>query len=241
MHLVLLPGLDGTGALFRRFARALPEGLTSQAVHYPAHDPADYDDLLPRVRLQLPQAPFVLLGESFSGPLAIRLAAERPVHLRGLILCASFATAPLRTVPGTRRLLAQLLGQLRPPALGLRLLLLGRDAPPELVDEVQEALVDVTPAVLAQRLNAVLRVDVRDALRWAQVPLLYLRAERDRLVGLRSWREIKEVRRDAEATWLDGPHLLLQRRPELSAETVAKWVAGLPEETERGSGSSRKT
>ena len=79
MHLVLLPGLDGTGALFRRFARALPEGLTSQAVHYPAHDPADYDDLLPRVRLQLPQAPFVLLGESFSGPLAIRLAAERQV------------------------------------------------------------------------------------------------------------------------------------------------------------------
>ena len=86
----------------------------------------------------------------------------------------------------------------------------------------------MTPAVLAKRLDALLHVDVRDTLRWTQTPLLYLRAERDRLVGLRSWSEIHEVRRDAEAIWLDGPHLLLQRRPDLAAETVARWVAGLP-------------
>jgi pimeloyl-ACP methyl ester carboxylesterase len=197
-------------------------------VHYPTGEPFGYDELFPRLRLQMPQGPYVLLAESFSGPLAIRLAAERPPNLRGLILCASFARSPLRTVPGTRRLLAKTIGAVKPPAVGVRLLLAGADAPPELVDEVREALVDVTPAVIAKRVNEVFRVDVRDALRWSHCPLLYLHAERDRVVGLRAWKAIKAVRKDAETVWLDGPHLLLQRRPELSAETVAKWVGRLP-------------
>jgi pimeloyl-ACP methyl ester carboxylesterase len=46
-----------------------------------------YDELLPLVLEHLPtDRPFVVLGESFSGPLAIRIAAVRPPCLRALVL-----------------------------------------------------------------------------------------------------------------------------------------------------------
>lgn len=170
----------------------------------------------------------MLVGESFSGPLAVRLAAERPEGLRGLILVASFVTSPLTALPGTRRLLARALGRLRPPALAVRLLLAGRDAPPELVREIQDAIGAVDPAVIARRLDEVLRVDVRDALRWTACPLLYLAGEHDRLVGRRAWEEIFEIRRDLTLRRVDGPHLLLQRRPEVCAELIAEWLRSCP-------------
>jgi hypothetical protein len=43
--------------------------------------------------------PFVLLAESFSTPVAIRVAAENPTNLKGLILCAGFATSPVSGLP----------------------------------------------------------------------------------------------------------------------------------------------
>ena len=38
---------------------------------------------------------FVVVGESFSGSLALMLATRRPVGLRGVVLCASFVRFPL--------------------------------------------------------------------------------------------------------------------------------------------------
>ena len=68
----------------------------AQTVHYPPDRCLGYDALEPWLRDRLPAEPFVLLAESFSGPLALRLAADPPVGLQGVILVASFARAPVR-------------------------------------------------------------------------------------------------------------------------------------------------
>src|SRR5260221_8527089 len=98
--LILMPGMDGTGELFAPLLRALGSSMESAVVRYPADAPLGYAELLPRVRAELPSSePFVLLGESFSGPLALMLAAEAPAGLRGVILCASFASNPIHWLP----------------------------------------------------------------------------------------------------------------------------------------------
>ena len=75
--LVLLPGLNGTGILFESLQTALGQSLDVRVVRYP--------QLQGHARKSLPtDRPFVLLGESLSGPIAIRLAAERPRELVGL-------------------------------------------------------------------------------------------------------------------------------------------------------------
>src|SRR5689334_8209434 len=93
--LVLLPGLDGTGELFAAFVAAL-RGHDVQIVDYPRDRAMSYAALEEFVREKLPgEVDYFLLAESFSGPIAISVAASSPPHLRGLILCGSFAANPL--------------------------------------------------------------------------------------------------------------------------------------------------
>ena len=85
--LVLLPGLDGTGRLFKDFIAALPPTLSAVAVAYPGDRCLPYADLAAIVQSNLPTPePFVLVAESFSTPLAIACAAKQPLGLKGLVL-----------------------------------------------------------------------------------------------------------------------------------------------------------
>src|SRR5262249_52151039 len=94
-RLVLLPGMDGTGILLEPLLELLPADLVAKVVSYPANEPCGYEGLLKIVRAALPEdGPFILLGESFSGPLAIIAADARPRGLQGVVLCASFVRSP---------------------------------------------------------------------------------------------------------------------------------------------------
>ncbi|WP_222432862.1 alpha/beta fold hydrolase [Caenimonas sedimenti] len=108
MTLVLLPGMDGTGELFAPFIAAY--GGATQVVRYPPTAVLNYAGLEEVARSALPRGePFVLLGESFSGPIAISLAASRPPNLLGVILCCTFARNPRPFLGPFRSLLPMLL------------------------------------------------------------------------------------------------------------------------------------
>jgi pimeloyl-[acyl-carrier protein] methyl ester esterase len=95
-HLVLLPGLDGTGELFSDFVAALPKTITTHTVSYPAKEFLPYIDLRPFVIAAIPRSePFTLLAESFSSPLAVEFAATKPSNLVALIICSGFVSRPL--------------------------------------------------------------------------------------------------------------------------------------------------
>jgi pimeloyl-[acyl-carrier protein] methyl ester esterase len=79
-RLVLLPGLDGTGELFAPFIDELGE-IRSQVIAYPADRAMNYAEHESCARSQLPMdEDFVLLGESFSGPVSIAIAAAPPAN-----------------------------------------------------------------------------------------------------------------------------------------------------------------
>src|SRR5262245_23390841 len=95
VSLVLLPGLDGTGNLFRPLLQKLPAEVEPIVLSYPAREFLDYSALAQLALRSLPtDRPVVLLGESFSGPVAVLAAAAQPKGLLGVILCASFVIAP---------------------------------------------------------------------------------------------------------------------------------------------------
>jgi pimeloyl-ACP methyl ester carboxylesterase len=107
--LVLLPGLDGTGQLFAEFVKVLGPHIDTLVVPYPKDRALGYDELETLVLAALPTAgPFVVLGESFSGPLAIRIAARAPPGLAAVILSASFAKNPYPWLGWARPLAAWL-------------------------------------------------------------------------------------------------------------------------------------
>jgi pimeloyl-[acyl-carrier protein] methyl ester esterase len=228
--MVLLLGMDGTGKLLLEFVHALPARIRKEIPQYLTDVVLSYDQLAKMVRSMCEDSPpFVLLAESFSTPLAIRIAAENPANLRGLILCAGFVMSPARGVTRWLALaLAPLLMRAALPEAAIRSRLVGRDASRSLVTTVREAIASVQPAVLAARLRAVLECDVRSDLRRVAVPMLYLQAQHDRLVPARCLEEIRAVRPEIRAIVIDAPHFLLQREPRQTAEIVAAFLRDLP-------------
>lgn len=211
--LVLLPGMDGTGIMFEPFVRTLRH-LEPRVVRYPA-ELTSYPDCIAYARAQLPvDRPFLLLGESFSGPVAMALAAEHPPHLAGLVLCATFAKNPRPRLAWWAAPLLRLLPPMRLPRPLLRRLLLGRRAPESLIRLVDLMLPQVPTATLKQRLLAVGEVDRTAQLAQVRVPALALCASHDRLVPGSACMWMQAHLPGLEIHTIEGPHWLLQTRPE---------------------------
>lgn len=223
-RLVLLPGMDGTGQLFAPFIAALDGSVTPSVVRYPAHL-SSYPALTAWAKAAAPtDEPFVLLGESFSGPIALTLAAERPAGLAGLILCATFARCPSAWLARLRPVLGWLPPLPPSRALMRRLLCNGDQASPDTFCALQSAVASVTPSVMLARLREVAAVDVRETLEQVHVPLLYLRARQDRLVSAQSLEEIRRLKPGIQLAEFNAPHLLLQTASPLAAMAVRGFI-----------------
>ncbi|WP_198420840.1 alpha/beta fold hydrolase [Massilia atriviolacea] len=222
--MVLLPGMDGSGELFAGFIAALGDRFDVIVVSYPAAPALGYAGLAGHARAQLPRdRPFVLLGESFSGPVAIALAASTPPGLIALVLCCTFARmprpllAPLRPLVGVLPMWPVLTPLIAP-------FLLGFGAPAALRQALRGALDKVRPARLRQRLKEVMAVDYTASAQAIAVPVLYLQALHDRIVPPAAARLLASLCPDWRLVALPGPHLLLQASPRHTATLVRDFV-----------------
>jgi pimeloyl-[acyl-carrier protein] methyl ester esterase len=219
--LVLLPGLDGTGDLFAPLTEGLPKSLSTRVVRYET-DCCSYTDCVIAARSALPvDQPFVLLGESFSGPVAAALAAESPAGLIGLIFCASFIRSPSSLLTALKPLV-EFGPAIRPPAMLMAAFLLGRFETPELRERMIQTIERVPAATLENRLLA-----ETHAARRIQVPCVYLEASDDRLVSASSVREVTAAVPHLQTQKINGPHFLLQANPVDSAAAILAFVDSL--------------
>jgi pimeloyl-ACP methyl ester carboxylesterase len=226
-EVLILPGMDGTGTLHSELVAELNSlGVGARSVSYPVAESLGYAHLAELVRVQLPaDRPYVLLGESFSGPVALLVAASNPKGLIGLVLSTTFARAPVSFLGWAARLTR--LAPTRLPSPLISWFLLGRWATRDLVQRVQSAMATVQPAVLRARAAAAMGADVTRALPSISVPALVLRAKNDRLLVLAPHTELADQLPTATQVDLDGPHLLLQAQPRSSAQAIAKFVRGI--------------
>lgn len=96
LTLVLLPGLDGTEVFFNHCSPRSPDGSSLSSLPIRRRAPVVMRNLLDPVLAAVEDAKdFYVLGWSFSGPLALMLAAKERSKVRDVILCASFVRPPL--------------------------------------------------------------------------------------------------------------------------------------------------
>jgi len=86
--------MDGTGELLTALVDQLSLLRSAQIISFPANRSLGYDDLIAYVAERTPKGRFAILGESFSGPIAIEIAATES-RVAGLILASSFARHPI--------------------------------------------------------------------------------------------------------------------------------------------------
>jgi pimeloyl-ACP methyl ester carboxylesterase len=218
--------MDGTGILFEPLLELLPADLEAKVVSYPVNEPCGYQDLLGRVLAALPNNDrFILLGESFSGPLAIMAADARPRGLQGVVLCAAFVRNPVPWLARFSDVLARPMTLAMVPAFIKLRVLMGARATPRLRSLFARAEALVSPDVIAARIKAVLRVDVSDELRRCPVPVLYLRGQHDRLVPARCSELIVECKSDSHVVSVSAPHLVLQTNPADALAAIQRFIA----------------
>jgi pimeloyl-[acyl-carrier protein] methyl ester esterase len=211
--IVLLPGMDGTGAMFAGFVSSLEDEHRPIIVSYPADQPVGYRELESFARTFLPtDEPFILLGESFSGPIAISLAASKPAGLIGLVLCCTFARNPVPMLRPLKSLISRLplpyqfIGLVAP-------LLFGRFSTTQLRAALRQALARVPVSTLHARLSAVLGADFSEKMKDVAVPILYLQASEDRVISKSASRYVQSLAPEMRVIELKAPHLLLQAIP----------------------------
>ncbi|MGH6644146.1 MAG: alpha/beta fold hydrolase, partial [Bradyrhizobium sp.] len=221
----LLPGLDGTGRLYRRLAAELSGDFEVRILDYPADEFDGYEGLSENLALRLPQSdPFLIVAESFAGPLAVLLAASRPPGLEGVVIAASFLRSPVAQAGFLSRILRFLPTSIPPPLPILEAVLMGRWKDIEMRRELEESLRLVKPDVLKARLMAALRVDVREEFHRIAAPVLYLRATRDRLLQKNVVKGFAMKEGHVQRTDIEAPHFLFQAAASQAAEAMRNFL-----------------
>lgn len=218
---VLLPGLHGTEQLFGPMVDAAPPGAAVQIITYPMDPAMRFEDYVGHVRARLPgDRPYVIVAESFAGPIAITLAAEPPPGLRGLVLCNTFTRRP-----GSHAFLLLPLTaicSLSLPQWMCRRYLSGSD---RLRVPVKAADRRTPPDVYAARLRIALKLDVTTTFHRVTLPMLCLLGRRDRLINQRPMQRLAEAHPHATYQWLDAPHMILQAQPKACWDAITAFAA----------------
>jgi pimeloyl-ACP methyl ester carboxylesterase len=216
--------LDGTGLLLADFVDVLGTGVDARIVKYPPDVVMNYAELETLVRASLPtDRPFVLLGESFSGPIAMSIAADPPPNLRGAILVCTFSCVPGWSGAG---LLARLIPAVKfPMARIASWALLGRFTTQKLIDTLERSMAQVSPLVRKRRLCALLDVDIRDKLPAIAVPTLILYANEDRLIPRDAADAMAKKIPQATVMEFAAPHGLLQTVSAQAAAAITQFMA----------------
>lgn len=222
MKIVILPGLDGTGKLLSETRERLEPKHIVSVIQYPPHM-YRYEDLQVWVENLLPEDDFILVAESFSGPLAVMLSSKKPCGLKGVVFVATFAKTPVKLPSNSTYALeiiplkSRLLTWLAQP------LLMGKWSKREFTAKFRQAM-HLTPAsTIAGRFREVLKVDVAEKIRRLPIPFIYLSATRDRLVPSRMALDFALAPNVIFA--IDGPHFLLQANSSQSAAHILSFAA----------------
>lgn len=217
-EIVLLPGLDGTGELFDRVAQRLAEGLKVTVVRYPQDPLLGYAGYAKLVRETIGDRKVFLLGESFSGPVAILVATQLKSQITGLVLAATFVKSPW---PGWLLRRATHVDPKTAPSRIRDAMLMGSYGDPELVRRVDEIVQTLPRPVRNSRLRAIAEVDVRTHFSRLTCPILVLHGRGDWLVRKSSMQNAVCEKGRARMIVIPGAHMLLQTRPaEAAAEII---------------------
>ncbi len=224
---IVLPGMHGNALLLKEFQQRAPEHFDVR-VHELLDSEWSYDQLLERMKpLVIDSKPCVLIAESFSGPLIVKLAADLPDVVTHLVLVATFVTPP--TPWAAKCVPWPLLFRLPMPRSSAEFWMVGRGRSRQFIDHIRDAVGRTPPGTLAKRMRQTMQVNATHELSQVRCPVLYIQAKQDRMVPPHCLTAIEEVASagnvQLQTEQLDGPHLILQTHPSEAWDAIAGFVS----------------
>lgn len=223
MKIVLLPGLDGTGLMFSAIYKRLSQYREVQIVSYPKEGPQDYESLARHVQSVLPQdRDFILVAESFSGPIGYLLAQTLDPHLKAVVFVATFLESPRPVLLSVFRWLFAFIGGLRPPDFVLRKYLLGSAVTSSTLKLFWSAVMSTPKSILIARMNNILALSLPKNI--LDIPCVYIQAKDDQLVPKRCVSLFLKRIPQLRIYVIEGPHFVLQSNVEECAVVIEREI-----------------
>ncbi len=214
--------MDGTGRLFEPFIEALDENHDILTISLPGGQDQSYEFLTQYVRKRLPRDDrFIILAESFSGPIAYRLLQEEENRIATVIFVASFIKRPTLLAKLASRLVASfMLRRSLISDIAVKTLLLGFRSNQNLMQKFWQAVTEAGARTLKSRLEAVGSLPNPEQ-RISKV-CFYIQADNDCLVPGRNFDAFKQLFVDIRLYRIEGPHLILQTKPRECAAVIGE-------------------
>jgi pimeloyl-ACP methyl ester carboxylesterase len=234
-HLVLVPGIDGTGKLFYRQIPALERhfSVTAMRLRDQARSMDDLvADLDEEIRRLAGDRRVSLLGESFGGALTLSYAIAHPERVERLVILNSFAHfgSQARLWLGYHLLRATPWGMM---GIVRQLNAHRMHSPQTDRDEIRrfhDLMRSATREGYLSRLRILRDYDIRDRLPSIAAPVLYLAADRDTLVpSVEQARLMSELTPGGTMRVLQGHGHSCLIAPDMDlASIVADWMSRAP-------------
>jgi pimeloyl-[acyl-carrier protein] methyl ester esterase len=206
---VLLPGLHGSTVLYDAFVALAPPWARCVPVALPTLGDQSLDGLAATLEAELKSLEgFVLLGESFSGPIATRLASRLGQKVALLVLCNPLVEMPFALPAGLAASAASWRGM---PAAAAGAVLAGGDT--ALGRAALAGIRALPKEVLEARLAAAFTATSEEMAPPLTPPLLAILGTRDRLVSPDGTRALLAGVPFATVVEIDAPHLVVQTKP----------------------------
>jgi len=220
LKLVLLPGMDGTGKLFSPLLNAL-SGYDCEIIALPKTGSQDYPSITSFVRARLPKDQFVLVAESFSGPIGAALAAEGIENMKGIIFVATFLSTPKHLLLYVSRCLPlKILSEFPFVKIFYKAVFFGVDASNEIIQVFKCSLNSLPRKTITRRLSTMLSLKPN----WEAInlPVGYIQAASDRLVPPNKSTEFTRIFKNMTIKIINGPHFILQAKPAECAAAISE-------------------
>ncbi|XOF33574.1 MAG: alpha/beta fold hydrolase [Candidatus Electrothrix sp. YB6] len=219
-----MPGMDGTGLLFRPLLKEFPPDIEARVISYPCDTKLSYSQLVKYVRRRLPEnKAFVLVAESFSGPIGYALASSNPPsNLQAAVFVSTFISPPKSWLWRIPPFLLVLLLKLPLPSSVLKRFLFGKDVENQTVDLFKKAQKMVRSSMLAYRIRETSRLEGGE--KQIDIPCRYIVGGKDRLVSPIHFEEFRRLAPGIKLTEIPGPHFIMQAKPKECAQIIQGYI-----------------
>jgi len=222
LKLVLLPGMDGTGELFKEFVTYYDAKYV--IISFPNDGSQSYEELSKYVLSKLPEENHIILAESFSGGLVPQLLKSENKHIKGVIFVASFLSCPRPFLVRLARLLpVKSLAKLPGANYLHKMLFLGWSVSRNTISKFKSVINSLPASTLSNRLNSIQRLSAQNLPTYT-LPCFYLRPSNDLLVPKSKVSEIRGIFKNFSIRSVSGSHFILQSSPEASVSEVEQVV-----------------
>ena len=232
---ILLPGMHGTADLFSPLIEAL-ENFSSRAnnsiklQHHALSYPIDIEQSYPNLLEWLEKTvdlstEKIIVAESFSTPLALRLAANHPDQIKAVVICAGFCASSAS--PSLALLPLRPLFMVSPPRAAVTHFLLGSDTSRDQVDLIRDNIKKIPAKPLSQRVRTILSLEESDTPVIPNTPVLLLQAQNDAVIPWEHQNQLEGHLPHSVTHWVDSPHLILQTNPQECAEHILQFLTQL--------------